>query len=102
MGYSDTIKRAAITAKLLGYTTIYMESTEGTEYLYVLPPNSYGLNNVHYPIDRVMYYTERDTERSLPTETEALGHFLVRLHMEEHYGIKTDHYWEYHDTKVEA
>lgn len=29
----------------------------------------------------------------LPPEEKMLGHWMVRLHMESHYGIRTEHYW---------
>jgi len=43
---------------------------------------------------RVAYWIPWRGGPYLPSETEALGHFLVRLDMEKRFGITTDHYWE--------
>ena len=73
---SEVIRQAAITARLLGYRVVsiaFITSVISPAGYNVVSWNRYG---------------------KVPDDISALGHFLVRLHMEKHYGITTEHYWE--------
>lgn len=82
---SEIIRQAAITARLLGYRVcsqpLHKEFGSGYRGWRILCPRGTIVMVVwsYYPI---------------PEEVPSLGHFLVRLHMEQYYGIPTEHYWE--------
>ncbi len=85
----EIIRTAAITARMLGYKVVRdMPNSEGYQNVVVhnlqVMPNNYPWLIVSFS----------GSHWELPTDTEILGHFLVRLHMEKHYGITTPHYWE--------
>lgn len=100
------IEVAARTARMLGYRLITSNgiALDGTPVLpctsWVTVPNAPILSPTEnvlpttYCARWLTGYWGSDTMWYVPTETEMLGHWLVRLHMEKHYGISTPHYWE--------
>lgn len=80
----EIIKQAAVTAKLLGY---YIEHSLSTNLTTITKVNSPDGKQV------VKFYPHWG-QTEICQNTPILGHFLIRLHMEEHYGISTPHYWE--------
>lgn len=86
---SEVIRQAAITARLLGYHVCGFIPYIGS---FGIGVDSYRGWRILCPRGTIVmavwsYYPK-------PEEVPSLGHFLVRLHMEQHYGIPTEHYWE--------
>ena len=74
---------AASTAKLLGYKVRRFTSDNS-------PFCCIGQHVICPKGSEVIYWTGYFAIDDM----EMLGHWKVRLHMEAHFGIKTDHYWE--------
>lgn len=79
---------AAATARLLGYKVSRGKTLESYMSLAVLSPTGQRVLAFNGAVEGIHSRVKR-----MP-DYEALGHFLVRLHMEKHYGVKTMHYWE--------
>lgn len=84
---------AANTARLLGY---HIARTDNGDNLVVVSPISVSGGQMAVCHWRRWGGWESTSipNRLTIEDNDALGHFLVRLHMEQHYGIKTDHYWD--------
>lgn len=81
------IDRAAATAKLLGYQVKWTEAWQSII-------DDWTVTVVCPKSLRVFFMYSYDADKPKPSINSLLGHFLTRLHMEKHYGIKTPHYWE--------
>lgn len=78
---------SAATARLLGYKVNREILANVVLVIQVYSPSGNPVNGARWTS-----YDERPMYKM--KDNEALGHVSVRLHMEKHYGIATNHYWE--------